>query len=865
MYVMSRRQYGRVSNSSLFSEQGVSFGNVSKPILGFVKETGCPSVSKVNNSRKPTVKYAEMYRRYGLGLILYRAPCAIKGVLRKNTENINNKVIKLNEELSDCETDLIRVLERDLELRDNKIENLRNELEEVKKEKESIDFKIEKFDNASKDLDNLLGNKRLDKDKKGLGFNEYSVVPPPPAQVYSPPKKDLSWMGLPKFVDDTVTDYSRPTPSIDVSKDVSDEHKQLWKRLKTAGYRVTTVGSRLMLLLKRYGLGLILYRAPCAIKGVLRFFVKKDIRVLERDLELRDNKIENLRNELEEVNKEKESIDFKIEKFNNASKDLDSLLGNQRLDKDKKGLGFNEYSAAPPPPTQVYSHPKKDLSWMGLPEFVDDTVTDYSRPTPSIDVSKDVSDEQKAIWKSNSAPPFSEQRRIIGNVVSKTIDLGLWMHRLRGGMSMIKNLMQKLLLLVQKLMILLLKLKCTSEGVQQRQKIKKKGRGFPEQKMLVIELLTAGSSKQKTECYVVAILEKGFHAATPRAFDIAGSPSSITINLDAPSASNSSTNQQQQSSIISQGVEEPIPNVHFDDPCHEPLHDVSTSQESSSNMQSSYSPLELIELKNFKEAMLESSWIEAMQEEIHEFERLQIEEFGEALKKNARLVAQGFKKEEGIDFEESFAPIARIEAIRIFVVNAANKNMMIYQMDVKTAFLNGELKEEVYISQPEGFVDQDNPSHVYKLKKALYGLKQSPRTCYPVDTPMVEKNKLDADLQGTPVDDTHYRGMIGYIMYLTSSRPDLIYVVCLCARAIALCCNNVQHYRANHIDVRYHFIKKQVENGIVELYFVWIEYQMANIFTKPLPRERFKFLIQKLGMKSMSPETLKSLEEEEDE
>ncbi|GKB83292.1 hypothetical protein Tco_0950187 [Tanacetum coccineum] len=108
-------------------------------------------------------------------------------------------------------------------IRDNKIENLRNELEEVKKEKESIDFKIENFDNASKDLDSLLGNQRLDKDKKGLGFNEYSVVPPPPAQVYSPPKKDLSWMGLPEFVDDTVTDYSRPTPSVDVSKDVRSD------------------------------------------------------------------------------------------------------------------------------------------------------------------------------------------------------------------------------------------------------------------------------------------------------------------------------------------------------------------------------------------------------------------------------------------------------------------------------------------------------------------------------------------------------------------------------------------------------------------------------------------------------------------
>ncbi|GJZ51958.1 retrovirus-related pol polyprotein from transposon TNT 1-94, partial [Tanacetum coccineum] len=175
---------------------------------------------------------------------------------RKNTENLNNKIIKLNKELSDCETDLynykrglsqvearlvefkeneikfcerIRVLKRDIEVRDNRIENLMNELEVLKKEKESIDFKIEKFGNASKDLDGLLGNQRLDKDKKGLGFNEYSIVPPPPAQVYSPPKKNLSWMGLPEFVDDIVTDYSRPTPSIDVSKDVSDEQKAIWK------------------------------------------------------------------------------------------------------------------------------------------------------------------------------------------------------------------------------------------------------------------------------------------------------------------------------------------------------------------------------------------------------------------------------------------------------------------------------------------------------------------------------------------------------------------------------------------------------------------------------------------------------------
>nr|GFC45717.1 retrovirus-related Pol polyprotein from transposon TNT 1-94 [Tanacetum cinerariifolium] len=140
----------------------------------------------------------------------------------------------------------------------------------------------------------------------------------------------------------------------------------------------------------------------------------------------------------------------------------------------------------------------------------------------------------------------------------------------------------------------------------------------------------------------------------------------------------------------------------------------------------------------------------AMQEELHEFERLEVwelvprpdkvmvitlkwiykvklDELGGILKNKARLVARGYRQEEGIDFEESFAPVTRLEAIRIFLAYAAHKNMVVYQMDVKTAFLNGNLREEVYVSQPDGFVDLDNPNHVYKLKKALYGLKQAPR------------------------------------------------------------------------------------------------------------------------------------------
>ncbi|GJX78512.1 retrovirus-related pol polyprotein from transposon TNT 1-94 [Tanacetum coccineum] len=220
----------------------------------------------------------------------------------------------------------------------------------------------------------------------------------------------------------------------------------------------------------------------------------------------------------------------------------------------------------------------------------------------------------------------------------------------------------------------------------------------------------------------------------------------------------------------------------------------------------------------------------------------------------------GFRKEEGIDFEESFAPVARIEAIRIFVANAANKNITIFQMDVKTAFLNGDIKEEVYVSQPEGFVDQDNSSHVYKLKR----LSTVSNKHHVHDTPMVEKNKLDEDLQWTPVDATLYCGMIRSLMYLTSSRPDLIYAVFLCDwennnMGLGTQGYPVQHSEKKNIDVRYHFIKEQVENRIVELYFVRTEYQLADIFTKPLPRERFNFLIEKLSMRIMSPEMLKCL------
>ncbi|GJV45937.1 retrovirus-related pol polyprotein from transposon TNT 1-94 [Tanacetum coccineum] len=160
-----------------------------------------------------------------------------------------------------------------------------------------------------------------------------------------------------------------------------------------------------------------------------------------------------------------------------------------------------------------------------------------------------------------------------------------------------------------------------------------------------------------------------------------------------------------------------------------------------------------MEPKNVKEAMTDPAWIESMQEELLQFKRLDVwvlvpppdnikpltlkwlfknkhDEENTVIRNKTRLVVRGYRQEEGIDFKESFASVARMEAIRIFLAYAAHKSFTVFQMDVKTAFLHGTLKEDVYVCQPKGFIDADHPSHVYKLKKALYGLKQAPRAWY---------------------------------------------------------------------------------------------------------------------------------------
>nr|GEV23333.1 hypothetical protein [Tanacetum cinerariifolium] len=206
--------------------------------------------------------------------------------------------------------------------------------------------------------------------------------------------------------------------------------------------------------------------------------------------------------------------------------------------------------------------------------------------------------------------------------------------------------------------------------------------------------------------------------------------------------------------------------------------------------------------KNIKKSMADSGWIESMQEELYQFDRLVLwelldrplcknvinmkwlwknkcDEENTVIQNKSHLVAKGYAQKEGVDFEESFAPVARLEAVRLFIAYAAHKSFTVYSMDVKTAFLYGPLKEKVYVNQPDGFFDPYHPDKVYRLKKALYGLKQAPRAC--VGTPMATKH-LDADLSGTPIDQTKYRSMVGALMYLTASRPDIVHATCYCAR-----------------------------------------------------------------------------------
>ncbi|GKE22522.1 retrovirus-related pol polyprotein from transposon TNT 1-94 [Tanacetum coccineum] len=280
------------------------------------------------------------------------------------------------------------------------------------------------------------------------------------------------------------------------------------------------------------------------------------------------------------------------------------------------------------------------------------------------------------------------------------------------------------------------------------------------------ELLTPPPSVDYPASEVVARIHE---VVAPVPAVSTGSPSLTNVDQDAPSPSYSQTTPETQPPIIPNDVEEDNHDIevsHMDnDPYFRiPILEISSDQSSSSNSihtilheQALFcyydAFLTAVEPKTYKDALTQSCWIDAMQKELNKFELLEVwelvprpykvmvitlkwiykvklDELGGILMNKVRLVARGYRQEEGINFEETFALVARLEAITIFLAFDAHMNTVVYQMDVKTAFLNGNLREEVYVSQLDGFVDPDNPNHVYKLKKALYGLKQAPRAWY---------------------------------------------------------------------------------------------------------------------------------------
>ncbi|GKB31781.1 retrovirus-related pol polyprotein from transposon TNT 1-94 [Tanacetum coccineum] len=341
-----------------------------------------------------------------------------------------------------------------------------------------------------------------------------------------------------------------------------------------------------------------------------------------------------------------------------------------------------------------------------------------------------------------------------------------------------------------------------------------------------------------------------------------------------------------------------------------------------------------MEPKNVKEAMTDPAWIESMQEELLQFKRLDVwvlvpapdnikpltlkwlfknkhDEENTVIRNKTRLVVRGYRQEEGIDFEESFAPVARMEAIRIFLAYAAHKSFTVFQMDVKTAFLHGTLKEDVYVCQPEGFIDADHPSHVYKAKPPVKHLKEVKRIFrylqgtvnmalwYTKDSGFELIGFSDADYAGckdtfkSTSDGAQFLGekLVSWsskkqdctalstikaeyvslsacctqFLWMRTQLMDYgfhfnkIPIYCDSKSAIAISCNPVQHSRTKHITVRYHLIKEHVEKGTIKLYFVMTDYQLADPFTKALLVDRFNYLVHCLGMRSLSPQELDRL------
>ncbi|GKB96722.1 retrovirus-related pol polyprotein from transposon TNT 1-94, partial [Tanacetum coccineum] len=237
--------------------------------------------------------------------------------------------------------------------------------------------------------------------------------------------------------------------------------------------------------------------------------------------------------------------------------------------------------------------------------------------------------------------------------------------------------------------------------------------------------------------------------------------------------------------------------------------------------------------------------------------RNKMDEEGVVTKNKARLVAKWYRQEQGINYDETFAPVARLEAIRIFLAYSSYMGFIVYQMDVKSAFLNGKILEEVYVEQPSGFESSDFLNHVCKLNKALYGLKQAPIAWYqanPKESHLVAMKRIfrkstsgGCQILGGKLVCWSAKKQSSVAM----SSVEAEYVVpifCDNTSAIAISNNPVLHSRTKHIDIRYHFIRDHILKGDIELHFVPTDLQLADIFTKPLSKPSFTRLVAELGM-----------------
>nr|GEV77426.1 hypothetical protein [Tanacetum cinerariifolium] len=350
-----------------------------------------------------------------------------------------------------------------------------------------------------------------------------------------------------------------------------------------------------------------------------------------------------------------------------------------------------------------------------------------------------------------------------------------------------------------------------------------------------------------------------------------------TTNIQPTSAPSTPIYIHAEENNDNQKEEEHLPNDEFTNPFCAPAQEVAES--SSHNIGNSNVPT----FNQPQEAMADSAWIEAMQEELHQFDKHQIWELVDKPFGKSVIRLKWLWKNKNDEDQTVIRNKARLVA-------KAHKSFPIYQMDVKMEFLNGSLKEEVYVAQPDGFVDPDHPEKANYTLKVLH--KHGMDKGQSIGTPMATKPKLDADLSGNPVDQTDYRSKIRSLMYLTSGRPDIVqagssfgltafldddHARCIDSRKSTS--GGIQFLGDNHVDedITSRLWLQLQQNTIVlrlsvshsnfiqpptALPYQAHPYSLAYMFTKALPEDRFKYLIRRIGMRCLTPAELEVLAKE---